>query len=218
MCWTARYQDTARRSWEIYPIGFLVPWSASCSDKNPRCNELQLGMVHELLVQGLCCNFWYRMEGEGLWKFFLTFDGGINRFLLCTCMVSMFSAIPACDSILPSWFDFVAFGSWNSSRFWWCKWSLPKSWWRSQAGSVSFAYAWNLYLIHKLLFVLVRNVSQSGGQGKLFYEEKKQQYNHQSSCLGGLVDSGAPQIWGPWLFPKSSNWCMDHVEPLLEDL
>ncbi len=55
MCWTARYQDTAKRSWEIYPIGFLVPWSASCSDKNPRCNELQLGMVHELLVQGLCC-------------------------------------------------------------------------------------------------------------------------------------------------------------------
>ena len=95
MCWTARYQDTAKRSWEIYPIGFLVPWSASCSDKNPRCNELQLGMVHELLVQGLCCNFWYGMEGEGLYKVSLTFDGGINRFLLCTCMVSMFSAIAA---------------------------------------------------------------------------------------------------------------------------
>lgn len=91
MCWTARYQDTAKRSWEIYPIGFLVPWSASCSDKNPRCNELQLGMVHELLVQGLCCNFWYGTEGEGLWKFFWhLMEGSIAFFcahVWCPCSV-----------------------------------------------------------------------------------------------------------------------------------
>ena len=152
MCWTARYQDTAKRSWEIYPIGFLVPWSASCSDKNPRCNELQLGMVHELLVQGLCCNFWYGMEGEGLWKFsdiwwrdqWLSFVHMYGVHVQCNSCghhgLSFGSAYRS-HGVIPFsrvclfWLQ-VVFGSWNSSRFWWCKWSLPKSWWRSQAVSL----------------------------------------------------------------------------------